>query len=150
MFHESHASISRPALLVVVANNILVVGVRMFGEVPLNELPSLLSCEPANRHRESRCQGGWQGTVSPEEDVHTVHVARVQSYGVAGLGVHVLVGEEVVGHLRRSRHLAGSLETQHQEIQHQSVVLDYERRKLQSSYYPIRVGVVHILHTGSI
>ena len=97
--------------------------------------------------RRSRCQGGRQGTVSPEEDVHTVHVARVESYGVAGLGVHVLVREEVVGHLRRPRHLAGPLETQHQEIQHQSIVLDYERRKLQSSYYPIRIGVVHILHT---
>ena len=57
MLHESHASISRPALLVVVADNILVVGVRMLGEVPLNELPSLLSCEPANRHRHTERAG---------------------------------------------------------------------------------------------
>ena len=58
MFHESHASISRPALLVVVADDVLVVGVRVLREVPLNELPSLLSREPANRQTEQ--VSGWQ------------------------------------------------------------------------------------------
>ena len=58
MFHESHASISRPALLVVVADDVLVVGVRVLREVPLNELPSLLSREPANIQTEQ--VSGWQ------------------------------------------------------------------------------------------
>ena len=74
-----------------------------------------------------------------------VHVARVESDGVAGLSLHVLVGEEVVGHLRGPSHLAGSLQPQHQQIQHQPVVLHDEGGKLQASDNAIRVGVVHVL-----
>ena len=46
MFHESHASISGPAFLVVVAHNVLIVGVRVLCEVALDQLPRLLCCEP--------------------------------------------------------------------------------------------------------
>ena len=58
MFHKSHTSISRPAFLVVVADNILIVGVRMLSEVPLNQLSCLLRREPSNRHTDSYHKGG--------------------------------------------------------------------------------------------
>lgn len=45
MLHETHAGISWPALLVVVPHNVLVVGVRVLGEVPLDEVFGLLSSE---------------------------------------------------------------------------------------------------------
>ena len=45
VLHEPHASISGPALLVVVPHNVLVVGIRMLCEVALDEILGLLSCE---------------------------------------------------------------------------------------------------------
>ena len=52
MFHQPHASISGPTLLVVVAHNVLIVGVRVLGEVALDQLSSLLSCKPTRGDRE--------------------------------------------------------------------------------------------------
>lgn len=46
MFHESHTSITRPALLVVVSNNVLIVRVRVFSEVTLDEITGFFSCKP--------------------------------------------------------------------------------------------------------
>lgn len=43
MLHQSHASISGPALLVVVTYNVLIVRVRMLSQVPLNQIPGLIS-----------------------------------------------------------------------------------------------------------
>lgn len=45
MFHETHAGISRPALLVIVAHNVLVVWVRVLCEVALDQVPGLISRE---------------------------------------------------------------------------------------------------------
>jgi hypothetical protein len=45
VLHEPHASISGPALLVVVPHNVLVVGIRMLCEVALDQILGLLSCE---------------------------------------------------------------------------------------------------------
>jgi hypothetical protein len=42
MFHESHSAILGPALFVVVAHDVLVVGVRVLSQVALDEFPSLL------------------------------------------------------------------------------------------------------------
>ena len=54
-------------------------------------------------------QAVMMATNLPEEHVHFVNVSRVQPYGVTDLGVHVLEGQEVIGHLRRAGHLAGPL-----------------------------------------
>lgn len=42
VLHQSHTGVTWPTLLVIVADNVLVVGVRMFCEVALDEVPSLL------------------------------------------------------------------------------------------------------------
>ena len=39
MLHESHAAVARPALLVVVAHDVLVVRVGVLGQVALNQIP---------------------------------------------------------------------------------------------------------------
>lgn len=49
MFHQPHAGVTWPALLVVVAHNVLIVGVRVLGEVPLNQISGLVSREPEKR-----------------------------------------------------------------------------------------------------
>jgi hypothetical protein len=38
MLHQSHAGVPRPALLIVVAHNVLIVGVRVLCEVALNQV----------------------------------------------------------------------------------------------------------------
>ena len=50
VLHESHARVSRPALLVVVAHDVLIVGIRMFCQVTLDQVTSLLSSEPRKAH----------------------------------------------------------------------------------------------------
>ena len=46
MLHESHAWVSGPALLVVVAHDVLVVGVRMLCQVALDQVPCFFCWEP--------------------------------------------------------------------------------------------------------
>lgn len=46
MFHQPHTGITWPTLLVVVTHNVLIVGVRVLREVPLNQISGLVSREP--------------------------------------------------------------------------------------------------------
>ena len=62
-----------------------------------------------------------------------------------GRGIPDLVGEEVIWHLRRAGHLAGTLQPEDQQVQHQAVVLNNEGGKLQAADHTVRVGVVHVL-----
>ena len=63
-------------------------------------------------------------------------------------GTPDLVGEEVIWHLWRSGHLAGSLQPKDQQVQHQAVVLNNEGGKLEATDHTIRVGVIHVLEGG--
>ena len=54
VLHESHAGVPRPALLVVVANDVLVVGVGVLREVALDQVPGLLRREPGGAEGGSR------------------------------------------------------------------------------------------------
>ena len=46
MLHEAHAGISGPAFLVIIANDVFIVGVRVLCQVTLDQVPSLICCEP--------------------------------------------------------------------------------------------------------
>lgn len=48
MLHKSHSAVSRPTLLVVVANCVLVVRVRVLAQISLDELPRFLLGESIN------------------------------------------------------------------------------------------------------
>ena len=85
-------------------------------------------------------------TVSaPEKDVDLVDVSAIEPDGMRGFGGHVLEREEVVGHLRGSRHFRGALETQQQQVQHQAEELHDEGGELQTANDAVRVGVIHVL-----
>ena len=71
VLHEAHARVTRPALFVVVADDILVVRVGVLGEVALDKVTCLLRREA-------------------EEDVNAVDVARVESDRVRRLSGHIL------------------------------------------------------------
>jgi len=89
-------------------------------------------------------------TIVPEEHVKSFDVARVQPDGMSHFGRDVLKREEVVGHLWRSSHFAGTLQSEHQEVKNKSVVLDDERGELETADDAVRVGVVHVLHYNDI
>ena len=46
MLHQSHAGVAGPALLVVVTHDVLVVGVGVLRQVPLDQISGLVSREP--------------------------------------------------------------------------------------------------------
>ena len=46
MLHQPHASISRPTLLVVIADYVLVVWVRVLRQIPLDQVPGFFCSEP--------------------------------------------------------------------------------------------------------
>jgi hypothetical protein len=71
VFHQPHSRVSRPAFLVVVAHDVLVVRVGMFGQVTLNQIASFFG-------RES------------EENVDSVDVSGEKSNRVRNFGVNVL------------------------------------------------------------
>lgn len=59
MLHEAHAGVSGPALLVIVANDVFVVGVRVLCQVTLDKVPSLICCEPTETRCVAEAQGHW-------------------------------------------------------------------------------------------
>lgn len=147
MLDETHAAVSRPALLVVVTDQVLVVRVRVRAQVPLDEVPRLVRREA-------------------EHDVDAVHVARVQADRVASLRRRVAELKEVVRHLRRSGHLARALKTEDEQVEDETVVLrtqdasaarsgkggnrprkylEDERGELETADETVRVDVRHVL-----
>lgn len=123
---ESHSAVSRPAPLRVEPDNILVVGVRVGREIPLDEVSRLVRLEA-------------------EEDVNPVDVSGVESDRVPRLGRRVPELEEVVGHLRGSSHLARPLQSEDEQVEDESVVLEDERRELETSDHSKVVDMRHIL-----
>lgn len=75
-----------------------------------------------------------------------IDVAAVQSDWVGTLSRCVLETEEVIGHLRWAGHLAGTVQAQHQQVHHQTVVLYNEGGELEPPDDAVGVGVVHILN----
>ena len=48
MLHQTHARVTWPTLLVIVADDILVVGIGMLRQVALNQVTCFLGAEPAS------------------------------------------------------------------------------------------------------
>ena len=75
----------------------------------------------------------------------TINIPGVESDWMTSFCFHILVCEEVVGHLWGAGHLTGSLEAKDQEIQNQATVLHDEGGELETTNDPVRVCVVHVL-----
>jgi hypothetical protein len=54
VLHQSHSGVTRPALLVVVSDDVFVVGIGMFRQVSLDQVAGFFCCEP----------GEWQNKLS--------------------------------------------------------------------------------------
>lgn len=123
--HQTHARVSGPALLALVTNNIFEVGVRLLGEEPLDEIPRFLSCEP-------------------KEHPDLVDVPGIQTDRMLGLGLLVPELEEVIWRRRRTGYLTGTLRPEQKEIQDETIVLEYEGRKLQAADHAVTVDMAHV------
>mmetsp|Transcript_15454 Transcript_15454/g.29757 ORF Transcript_15454/g.29757 Transcript_15454/m.29757 type:complete len:203 (-) Transcript_15454:2932-3540(-) len=126
MLHEAHARIPRPALLVIVAHDVFVIGVRVLGEVALDEVARLLRRE-AQQH------------------VQLVHVPAVQANRMPHLRLDITERDKLVRALRGSCEFGRTGQAKHQQVQHHTVVLRDEAGKLQAAQQAVRVGVRHVL-----
>jgi len=123
---QPHTEIPRPAAFVIVPDDIVVGGIGVGAEIPLDEV--------------SRFVGG-----EAEQDMEFVDIARVKADRMADFGGRIAVLEEIVGHLRGTGLFAGSLEAEDEEIHDETIVLENERGKLQSADETVRVRVGHVL-----
>ena len=126
MLHQPHARVARPALLVVVAHDVLVVRVRVLRQEPLNQVLRLLRREP-------------------EHYVHLVHVARVQTDRVVRLRLRVVERQVLVRQRGRARQLRRAVHAQQQQVENESVVLEDEAGELEAGDQPVVVHVLHVL-----
>ena len=77
--------------------------------------------------------------------MYLVDVTRVQPDGMACLSASISETQEVIGNLRWTSNFCGPCQAQHQQIQHQTVVLHHKRSKLQTPDQTICVGMRHVL-----
>lgn len=125
MLDETHTTISWPAALVIIADDIVVSWVRICTEVPLNQVPSLLSCKA-------------------EQDMESINVARVEADGVARFSYGVTILQEIVGHLRGARHFTGAVQSEYEQVEDEPIVLEYERRELETADQAVGIVVRHV------
>ena len=126
MSHQAHPTITGPAFLVLVSNDVFEVRIRVLCQEALNEISGFV-------RRKSH------------EHPNLINIAGVQTDRMPSLRSTIPELQEVVGALRRSSHLARSLQTEKQQINHQTIVLEHETRELQATNQPIAVGMVHVL-----
>lgn len=103
MLDQTHATIPRPATLVVVADDIVICRIWVRTEVTLDEIAGLLRSEA-------------------EENVDPVDVSGIQPNGVPCLGSGVAILQEVVGHLRWTCHLACTLQPEDEDVEDKSTL----------------------------
>lgn len=114
MLHQTHSCITRPAFLVVIADNVLVIGIRMFSQVALDQVPSFFSGESDDTNKISKRKQKAILKSLPEENMNSVDVAAEQSNRMTDFGRSVLESQEVVGHLRWTGHFTRSLQAEHE------------------------------------
>lgn len=81
----------------------------------------------------------------PEEHMDAINVATIQANWMANFTSNILKSQEIVRHLRRSRHFTSALQAKYKQVQHESIVLRDERGELQTTNDSVAVCVVHVL-----
>ncbi len=123
--HQSHSGISRPALLVSVADDILKVRIWLLGQESLDQILRLFSTES-------------------EEHPDPVNVSGVQTNGMSRLCFAITELQEVVRALRWTSKLRSTLKTEQKQVNDQAIVLEDKAGKLQTSDHTVAVGMVHV------
>ena len=92
----------------------------------MNEVPRLISGEA-------------------EENVQAINITGIQADGVTSLCSRIAILQEVIRHLWRTGHFAGSLQAKNEEIKDKTVVLEDKGRELKTTNETERIRVCHIL-----
>ena len=125
MFHQSHSAILRPTLLIVVANNILVVWVGIFCQESLDEFPSFISSKL-------------------EQNIEVINISQVESDRMLNFQLNTLINHELIFIEWRPCHLISSIEPHDQQINDQPIKLEDKRCKLQPHDHTKEVCMIHI------
>jgi hypothetical protein len=125
-FHETHSAILRPTLLIVIPDNILIIGVWIFRQESLHQISRILRAEPKYK-------------------VHFLNVSAIKPYRVSGFYRRIFESHKFIGHVRSASQLTGPWQTQDQKIQNHCIELENETRKLKPVDQPVTTRVIHIL-----
>jgi hypothetical protein len=109
--HQPHSAVFGPAFLVVIAHDVFIVGVGIFGQVPLDEVFGFVLLEFKDNEK-------------------FVYVSAVHAYGVSHFRLDVFETHEIVRLLRGTRQVRGPAQAKCQKVQNQSVILENEGGKL--------------------
>lgn len=85
--------------------------------------------------------------IKLEKHPHLVNVTRVQTNGMRRLCLHVREREILILLTWRTSKLAGSVETEDEEIADEAIVLHDKGRELETANEAVGVGVRHIFVT---
>jgi len=105
MFHQPHSTVFRPALSIVISNNILVIWIRILSQIPLNQLSCLVFGEF-------------------EEYVEMIYISKIYSDGMLGLKLNGFVYHKLVLVISRSSYFVRSVQTHDQNIDYQTIELE--------------------------
>lgn len=105
MLHQSHTTILRPALSVVVANHVFIIGIRIFSQIPLDQLSCLITCEL-------------------EKNVKMVYISQIDSDGMLSLKLDGLIYHEFVFLQRRACYLVSPIKAHDEDIDDHSIELE--------------------------
>ena len=98
MLHQSHSAISRPAFLVIIANDIFIIRIWVFSQISLDEISRLCF-------------------VESEHHIELVYVSAIQSNRVASFSVYILKTHELIWRGRGTSQLRCSLESKYQDVE---------------------------------
>lgn len=125
VLHQPHPTIFGPAFPVVVANHVLIVGIRVFCEVSLDEFPSFVTGEF-------------------EENVEMVDISEIDPDGMFGFQFNGLEDHELVLIERRPSHFIRPVDSDDEDVDDHGIELEDEGSELQSHQQSVVVGMVHV------
>ena len=126
MLDQSHTAVSGPAPLIVISNNVVIGGIRVCRQIPLDEIARLVGSES-------------------EKNLEAINISRIQPDRMASFCSRIPVLQKVVWHLGWSSHLTGSLKAKNEQVKNKTIVLKHESRKLETTNEAEGIDVRHIL-----
>jgi hypothetical protein len=107
VLHQPHPAISWPAFLIVIADNVLIVGIGVFGQKSLDQVSRLV-------------------LVKSKDHVDLVDISTIQADGMSCLSIKIVEGHELIWIVDGAREFGCSLQSENEQVQHEAVVLENE------------------------
>jgi hypothetical protein len=95
VLHQPHPAISWPAFLIIIADNVFIVGVRVLGQKSLDQVSRLV-------------------LIKSKDHVDLVDISTIQADGVSCLGIEIVEGHELIWIVDGARELGCSLQSENE------------------------------------